>query len=462
MAARGPTDWKYMTSSIRSRVLAPLITLLVATALVVMPVAAAPAGAVAPTSTGHPYSDPVWYPLRAKVYLDCVLTNPGCNGTHAAWMVDMVRETIGGPAGDTGVYAMGAGRLHVGDAHGSTCGHGNNFGTWVWIDHGGGVVSRYGHLGSIALTNGSYVAAGQRIGTMGTTGKDENCAVPYLNFQVRHGGVSGPRIQIKTLKVCDPAKPGSVRTWPTDLDATAHWRPSHAVFTKPTAAKHYGVWNDVPKRSVDFPATTGSCVPSTVPSTPQRPAGVTLSRSGSGALTAHWRSTTTPPATRVQLRLSEYHTSTHTWDYVQNETFVYLAPTTTAYRFIRLLDGRPYRLTVSFHNAAGWGLGSPWATRSPAAAPDPPRFRDLSVSGVRTRTVHFKWWVSRTHGVAVSSYEVQIRRVFTDHYSAWTTKHTAQPSTAWSGLRRHAKYQVRVRALSRAGNAGYLVRVAGT
>ena len=32
-----------------------------------------------------------------------------------------------------------------------------DFGTWVWVDHGGGVVSKYGHLASIAVKDGQQV-----------------------------------------------------------------------------------------------------------------------------------------------------------------------------------------------------------------------------------------------------------------------------------------------------------------
>jgi hypothetical protein len=263
---------------------------------------------------------------------------------------------------------MGAGQLHIGNAHGAACRTGAHasFGTWVWIDHGGGVISRYGHLSNIAVRNGAYVAAGQRIATMGTTGKGGNCSVPYLDFQVRHKGVAGQFAQVKTLKACYRQDGRSVQIWPTALNATAHWRASHPVFAQPQTARHYAVWNNVPQRSVDFPATTSSCIPRSVPKTPARPASVRLTRAGSHRLTVHWAH---PPktATSVQIRLSIYHPSVHRWDVEQKERFVGISASRTSYRFTGLTNKRLYRVKVSFSNAAGWSRSSAWYKRTVAA-----------------------------------------------------------------------------------------------
>ena len=61
-------------------------------------------------------------------------------------------------------------------------------GNWVMLDHGGGVTTQYYHMqdGSIAVGRGETVAAGQRIGEMGSTG---NSTGAHLHFQVEVNGL---------------------------------------------------------------------------------------------------------------------------------------------------------------------------------------------------------------------------------------------------------------------------------
>lgn len=82
---------------------------------------------------------------------------------------------------------------------GRFCGNG------VVIDHGGGWESQYCHLerGSIIVSPGSQVQAGQRIGTVGLSGRTE---FPHVHFSVRHDG-----------QVVDPFAPLA----PTGCDRTA-------------------------------------------------------------------------------------------------------------------------------------------------------------------------------------------------------------------------------------------------
>lgn len=62
-------------------------------------------------------------------------------------------------------------------------GYDNSRGNWVMIDHGGGVTTQYYHLkdGSIIVTRGQAVKAGQTVGNMGSTG---NSTGAHLHFQV--------------------------------------------------------------------------------------------------------------------------------------------------------------------------------------------------------------------------------------------------------------------------------------
>lgn len=73
-------------------------------------------------------------------------------------------------------------------------------GRQVWIDHGGGVVSRYAHLSSVAaLSVGDAVQAAEVIGAVGSSGYPEGG--PHLHLEIRVGpgylgdGLSGDRLQ---------------------------------------------------------------------------------------------------------------------------------------------------------------------------------------------------------------------------------------------------------------------------
>ena len=56
------------------------------------------------------------------------------------------------------------------------------YGNLVRIDHGFGLESRYGHLDKIGVTVGAVVARGDRIGSVGATGR---ATAPHLHYEVR-------------------------------------------------------------------------------------------------------------------------------------------------------------------------------------------------------------------------------------------------------------------------------------
>jgi len=76
---------------------------------------------------------------------------------------------------NTAVVATAAGIAHPIAQNAYTDGYGNV----VWVDHGGGLVSVYGHLGSFAVNDGQSVGQGQVIGYSDNTG---NSSGPHLHF----------------------------------------------------------------------------------------------------------------------------------------------------------------------------------------------------------------------------------------------------------------------------------------
>jgi murein DD-endopeptidase MepM/ murein hydrolase activator NlpD len=59
------------------------------------------------------------------------------------------------------------------------------YGNVVYVDHGGGVVTRYAHLRKIETHRDAHVTAGEHIGQVGATGRTTG---PHLHFEVRLDG----------------------------------------------------------------------------------------------------------------------------------------------------------------------------------------------------------------------------------------------------------------------------------
>jgi murein DD-endopeptidase MepM/ murein hydrolase activator NlpD len=79
----------------------------------------------------------------------------------------------------TPIEAAASGKVVYADVHPA-------YGKMLEIDHGNGLVSRYAHCSSLAVREGDLVVRGQRVATVGSTGRSTG---PHLHFEVRLNGV---------------------------------------------------------------------------------------------------------------------------------------------------------------------------------------------------------------------------------------------------------------------------------
>ncbi|MGI6643129.1 MAG: M23 family metallopeptidase [Bacillota bacterium] len=77
----------------------------------------------------------------------------------------------------------------------------STYGLVVEIEHGGGLSTVYGHLDSVAMTEGEKVKQGDTIGKVGESG---NATDPHLHFELRKDG-----LEIDPLTVLPPPDGGT-------------------------------------------------------------------------------------------------------------------------------------------------------------------------------------------------------------------------------------------------------------
>jgi murein DD-endopeptidase MepM/ murein hydrolase activator NlpD len=57
-----------------------------------------------------------------------------------------------------------------------------SFGTLILVKHDGGIITAYAHLGEVLVKEGDVIEVGQKIATVGQTGKVDS---PQLHFEIR-------------------------------------------------------------------------------------------------------------------------------------------------------------------------------------------------------------------------------------------------------------------------------------
>ena len=81
-------------------------------------------------------------------------------------------------ASGTPILAFGPGTVTMSGWNGG-------YGNYISIDHGGGLMSFYGHCSALYVSKGATVKAGQKIAAVGTTGSSTG---NHLHFSVRKDG----------------------------------------------------------------------------------------------------------------------------------------------------------------------------------------------------------------------------------------------------------------------------------
>lgn len=100
------------------------------------------------------------------------------------------------------IGALGESVRAVASGSVSLAGESGGYGEMVEIDHGGGLVTRYGHLSQIFVVEGQKIAAGAIIGALGSTGRSTG---PHLHYEIRDEGAAvDPAPYLKAGRLIDP------------------------------------------------------------------------------------------------------------------------------------------------------------------------------------------------------------------------------------------------------------------
>ena len=135
--------------------------------------------------------DFIWPTTRYNISAVFQGNDPVHKGKHDG--IDIIGSYRGEIAGQP-VYAIADGVVDIakgGCSHNypkasGSCGCNGNFGNYVRIDHGSTYLSIYGHLSSLAVSQGAQVKQGQVIGYVGSTGWSTGY---HLHFGIAYGGV---------------------------------------------------------------------------------------------------------------------------------------------------------------------------------------------------------------------------------------------------------------------------------
>ena len=101
----------------------------------------------------------------------------------------------------TPVHAAGDGVVII-------AGRQHGYGNVIYLDHGGGLITRYGHLSKIEVKKGEVIAAASEIGLVGATGRATG---PHLHFEVRIDGHAVDPVLAMTVAGLERTSPDEAR-----------------------------------------------------------------------------------------------------------------------------------------------------------------------------------------------------------------------------------------------------------
>ena len=395
--------------------------------LVVVPTHAMPSASAAPapqTSASHPYSDPTWFPLRTPARIGCARSGCGTTSDHGFDAIDLL-----GSRGDP-VYAAGAGIAHVGGDSGDCSGSGDaERGRWVWVDHGGGVVSRYHHLDEILVSEGQLVTPATLLGAMGSSGDVPPCTTSYLHFEVRHGGLDGERVDLGSLRGCGADGPVQLPQ----------------VFG-------FDSWNDPglhPTKRKLSPELDSRCVTADWATTAPAPSP-TITRSDGSVQVAL---DVPAQATAWAVHLEIWRPSLNAWRTLSRVSVPAQTRSTVFTEGVE--NGRRYRVQAAVHQGLGWSVWS--GPREAVGAPSAPVVRYLEWKKTTSSTksyLHYGWSGPDTLGSPVTGYTLARSCGATaSSLGAWKTS-SAKASDGYrnlKGLKKAKVCDVRIQARNAVG-----------
>jgi murein DD-endopeptidase MepM/ murein hydrolase activator NlpD len=101
------------------------------------------------------------------------------------WRNDPIRHDTRWHSGTDFRAKPGTPVMAAGDGVVVIAGWQGGYGNVVYVDHGGGVTTRYAHLRKILVKKDAAITAGQPVGEVGSTGRTTG---PHLHFEVRLDG----------------------------------------------------------------------------------------------------------------------------------------------------------------------------------------------------------------------------------------------------------------------------------
>jgi len=122
------------------------------------------------------------------------------------WREDPIRRHRKFHRGDDIRARSGTPVFAAGDGVVVFAGRQGGYGNVIYVDHGGGVVTRYGHLRRIEAKRDTVITAGQRIGQVGSTGRATG---PHLHFEVRLDGRAVDPSTALTVAELERESPGA-------------------------------------------------------------------------------------------------------------------------------------------------------------------------------------------------------------------------------------------------------------